>query len=45
AANQGAFHEAKNLAAVWKLSMILVVEDDAKGFSISKNASTAKCAH
>lgn len=41
AANQGAFHEAMNLAAVWKLPMIVVVEDNAWGISVSKEASTA----
>jgi len=41
AANQGAFHETLNLAAVWKLPMVLVVEDNAWGISVSKEASTA----
>lgn len=41
AANQGAFHEALNLAAVWKLPMVVVVEDNAWGISVSKAASTA----
>lgn len=41
AANQGAFHETLNLAALWKLPMILVVEDNAWGISVSKKASTA----
>jgi pyruvate dehydrogenase E1 component alpha subunit len=41
AANQGAFHEALNLAAVWKLPMIVVVEDNAWGISVSKADSTA----
>lgn len=44
AANQGAFHETMNLAAVWKLPMVVVVEDNAWGISVSKEASTAiKC--
>lgn len=41
AANQGAFHEALNLAALWKLPVIFVIEDNAWGISVSKTASTA----
>ena len=41
AANQGAFHEALNLAAIWKLPYITVIEDNAWGISVSKAASTA----
>ena len=41
AANQGAFHEALNLAAVWKLPVVFVIEDNAWGISVSKQASTA----
>lgn len=41
AANQGAFHEALNLAALWKLPVLFVVEDNAWGISVSKAASTA----
>jgi pyruvate dehydrogenase E1 component alpha subunit len=41
AANQGAFHEAMNLAAVWKLPMICVIEDNAWGISVAKEAATA----
>jgi TPP-dependent pyruvate/acetoin dehydrogenase alpha subunit len=41
AANQGAFHEAMNLAAVWKVPFICVIEDNAWGISVSKRASTA----
>ena len=41
AVNQGAFHEAMNLAAVWKLPFICVIEDNAWGISVSKKASTA----
>lgn len=41
AANQGAFHEAMNLAAVWDLPMICVIEDNAWGISVSKKDSTA----
>ncbi len=41
AANQGAFHEALNLASVWKLPVVFVIEDNAWGISVSKKASTA----
>ena len=41
AANQGAFHEALNLAAVWKLPFITVIEDNAWGISVAKSCSTA----
>ncbi len=41
AANAGAFHESLNLAAVWKLPLIVVVEDNAYGISVPKSASTA----
>ncbi len=41
AANQGAFHEALNLAAVWKVPAVFVIEDNAWGISVSKRASTA----
>ncbi len=41
AANQGAFHEALNLAAVWKLPFITVIEDNQWGISVAKAASTA----
>lgn len=41
AANQGAFHEALNLAAVWKVPFICVIEDNAWGISVGKKASTA----
>lgn len=41
AANQGAFHEALNLAAVWKLPMVVVIEDNAWGISVAKKDSTA----
>lgn len=41
AVNQGAFHESLNLAAVWKLPVIFVVEDNAWGISVSKADSTA----
>ncbi len=41
AVNQGAFHEAMNLAAVWKLPFICVIEDNAWGISVSKTDATA----
>lgn len=41
AANQGAFHEALNLAALWKLPVIFIVEDNAWGISVAKKSSTA----
>lgn len=41
AANQGAFHESINLAAVWKLPVVFVIEDNAWGISVAKNTSTA----
>jgi TPP-dependent pyruvate/acetoin dehydrogenase alpha subunit len=41
AANQGAFHESLNLAAVWKAPVIFVIEDNAYGISVAKCDSTA----
>lgn len=41
AANQGGFHEALNLAALWKLPVVFVIEDNAYGISVTKKASTA----
>ncbi|HSP21142.1 MAG TPA: thiamine pyrophosphate-dependent dehydrogenase E1 component subunit alpha [Planococcus sp. (in: firmicutes)] len=41
AANAGAFHESLNLAAVWNLPLILVVEDNSYGISVPKKAVTA----
>ncbi|RIV25698.1 thiamine pyrophosphate-dependent dehydrogenase E1 component subunit alpha [Alicyclobacillaceae bacterium I2511] len=41
AANAGAFHESLNLAALWKLPVIVVIEDNAYGISVPKPASTA----
>lgn len=41
AANQGAFHEALNLAAVWKLPFVCVIEDNAWGISVPKAEVTA----
>lgn len=41
AVNQGAFHESLNLASVWKLPVLFVVEDNDWGISVSKEKSTA----
>lgn len=40
-ANQGGFHEAMNLAAVWKLPFICVIEDNQWAVSVPKAKSTA----
>ncbi|MCX2930862.1 thiamine pyrophosphate-dependent dehydrogenase E1 component subunit alpha [Mycobacterium sp. CVI_P3] len=40
AANQGAFHESLNLAALWKLPVVFVIEDNGWGVSVSKAQST-----
>lgn len=41
AANQGSFHEALNLAAVWKLPLVFIIEDNSWAISVAKQASTA----
>lgn len=41
AANQGAFHESLNLASLWKLPVVFVVEDNGWGVSVAKAQSTA----
>lgn len=41
AANAGAFHEALNLAALWNLPVVFVVEDNDWGISVPRSASTA----
>ena len=41
AVNQGAFHESLNLASVWKLPVIFIIEDNDWGISVSKKDSTA----
>jgi pyruvate dehydrogenase E1 component alpha subunit len=41
AANEGAFHEALNLAGLWKLPVVFVCQDNNYGISVSKKASTA----
>lgn len=40
AANQGAFHETVNLAALWALPAVFVVEDNDWGISVPRSAST-----
>jgi acetoin:2,6-dichlorophenolindophenol oxidoreductase subunit alpha len=39
--NQGAFHEAMNLASVWKAPVIFVIEDNGYGISVAKSTSTS----
>lgn len=41
AANAGPFHESLNLAALWNLPVIFVIEDNDWGISVSRSASTA----
>jgi len=41
AANSGAFHESLNLAALWNLPFILVVENNSWGISVAKKYSTS----
>ena len=41
AANQGAFHESLNLAALWTLPVVFVVEDNDWAISVPRDASTA----
>lgn len=41
AVNQGGWHEAMNLAAVWELPFVCVIEDNDWGISVAKSASTA----
>jgi pyruvate dehydrogenase E1 component alpha subunit len=41
AANQGTFHESLNLAALWKLPVIFVCEDNRYAISVDKPHSTA----
>lgn len=41
AANQGAFHESLNLAALWNLPVIFVIEDNDWGISVARATSTS----
>jgi pyruvate dehydrogenase E1 component alpha subunit len=41
ASNQGTFHEALNLASVWKLPVLFVCEDNKYGMSMHRNRSMA----
>ena len=41
AANQGAFHESLNLAALWNLPVVFICEDNEYAISVPKTASTA----
>lgn len=41
AANQGAFHESLNLASLWKLPVVFVIEDNDWAISVPKDASTS----
>jgi pyruvate dehydrogenase E1 component alpha subunit len=41
AANEGTFHESLNLASVWDLPVVFVIEDDKWAVSMSKEETTA----
>jgi TPP-dependent pyruvate/acetoin dehydrogenase alpha subunit len=41
AANQGTFHESLNLAALWRLPVLFVCEDNGYAISVTKETSTA----
>jgi TPP-dependent pyruvate/acetoin dehydrogenase alpha subunit len=41
AANQGVFHEAANLAALWKLPVVFVIEDNYWAISVPKTKATS----
>jgi len=41
AANQGSFHESLNLASVWNLPVVFVIEDDKWAVSMTKGETTA----
>jgi len=41
AANQGAFHESVNLAAVWHLPVLFVIEDNSWAISVPKSKATS----
>lgn len=40
-ANAGPFHESLNLAALWKLPVVFVIEDNEWGISVPRTASTS----
>lgn len=40
AANQGAFHEALNLASLWKLPVVFLIEDNDWAISVPRDSST-----
>lgn len=41
AANEGAFHEALNMAGLWRLPCVFVCQDNNYGISVNKRSSTA----
>lgn len=41
ASNQGAFHEALNMASLWQLPVVFVCQDNNYGISVSKENSTS----
>jgi TPP-dependent pyruvate/acetoin dehydrogenase alpha subunit len=41
ASNQGSFHEALNMAGLWKLPCIFICQDNNYGISVNKAASTS----
>ncbi len=45
AANQGAFHESLNLASLWKLPVIFVIEDNDWAISVPRSHSTANASN
>lgn len=40
AANQGAFHEALNLASMWKLPVVFIIEDNGWAISVARDTAT-----
>lgn len=45
AANQGAFHESLNLAALWSLPVVFVIEDNDWAISVPRSHSTANASN
>ncbi len=41
ASNEGAFHEALNMASLWKLPVVFVCQDNNYGISVPKSVSTS----